>query len=155
MAPPSSAQYPAKKAFKSTKAGDKGIKLLVSGGFRNGSDVVKVMAMGADAVGIAEAAVIALGCNLCGECHTGECEKGIATKDPDLKSQFNWKTAGKALGNYLKATKKEIELLLGITGVSSIKDLNSRHIMALTYDAAAITGSRLVGYDKELPMWFH
>lgn len=146
---------PAKKAFKGTKAKDKGIKLLVSGGFRNANDAVKVMAMGADAVGIAEGAVVALGCNLCGECHLGECERGIATKDLDLKSRFNWKSAGKALGNYLKATKKEMEVLLGVAGVSSIRDLESRHIMALTYDAAAITGIRLTGYDKELPMWFH
>lgn len=146
---------PAVKAFKATDAQKKGIKLLVSGGFRNGADIVKVLALGADAVGIVESAAIAIGCDLCGECCLGNCKKGIATKDSNLKSKFNWKIAGKRLANYIKATKKEIELLMDFVGVRDVKYLNSRHITALTYDAAAITGVKLVGYDRELPMWFH
>ena len=146
---------PAMKAFKAANARKKGIKLLVSGGFRNGADIVKVLALGADAVGIVETASIAIGCDLCGECYKGECKKGIATRNPQLKSNFDWKIAGKRLANYIKATKREIELLLEFIGVDGVQDLSSRHVMALTYDAAAITGVKLVGYDRELPMWFH
>lgn len=143
------------KAFNENGAKKKGIKLLVSGGFRNGADIIKALALGASACGIVESATIALGCDLCGECFLGKCKKGIATKDAQLKSSFNWKIAGKKLSNYVKATKKEVEFLLDYVGVDDIKDLNTNHIRALTYDAAAITGAKLIGYDRELPMWFH
>jgi glutamate synthase domain-containing protein 2 len=146
---------PAVKVFKAKKARKKGIKLLVSGGFRNGADIVKALAMGADAVGIVESAVIALGCNLCGECPLGRCEAGIVTRDSELKSKFNWKSAGKGLANYLKATNMEIETIMESLGVRDFKELDSEHVTALTYDAAAITGIKLAGYDRELPMWFH
>ncbi len=146
---------PAQKAFKGVNAHQKGIKLLVSGGFRNGADILKVLALGVDAVGLVESATVALGCDLCGECYRGKCDKGIATKDPRLKSRFKWKNAGKWLANYINTTKKEIELLLKSTGVQDLKNLSSSNIEALTYDAAAITGVKLIGYDRELPMWFH
>jgi len=146
---------PALKAFKTSNARKKGIKLLVSGGFRNGSDIVKILALGADAIGIVESAAIAIGCNLCGECYGGKCDKGIATRVQQLKSNFDWKIAGKKLANYIKATKKEIEILMDFIGIRDVGDINRSHVMALTYDAAAISGVKLVGYDRELPMWFH
>ncbi len=146
---------PAVKAFKASKVRKKGIKLLVSGGFRNGADIVKALAMGVDAVGIVESAIVAVGCNLCGDCPLGKCEAGIATRDPGLKNKFNWKTAGKKLASYIKATNTEIETIMDFLGANSVKELNNKHITALTYDAAAITGTKLVGYDRELPMWFH
>jgi glutamate synthase domain-containing protein 2 len=146
---------PAVRAFNSEKAGRKGVKLLVSGGFRNGADIVKALAMGADATGLSESAAVAIGCDLCGSCPAGRCKKGITTRDKNLKSYLNWKTAGQKLSRYLAATKKEIELLMGHAGVNSVKDLSNHHLRALTYDAAAITGLKLVGYDRELPMWFH
>ncbi|UCG68675.1 MAG: alpha-hydroxy-acid oxidizing protein [Thermoplasmata archaeon] len=146
---------PAVKAFKTASAQKKGVKLLVTGGFRNGADVVKALALGVDACGLVESTTVAIGCDLCGECYDGNCEKGIATKDQALRAKFNWKIAGKQLDNYINATKNEIELLLNFLGVRDQKELNQDHIMALTYDAAAITGVKLVGYDRELPMWFH
>lgn len=146
---------PALKAFKNSDARKKGIKLLVSGGFRSGSDIVKILALGADAIGIVESAAIAIGCNLCGECYGGKCDKGIATRVQQLKANFDWKIAGKKLANYIKATKKEIEILMDFLGIDDIGDIDRGHITALTYDAAAISGVKLVGYDRELPMWFH
>lgn len=146
---------PAAKAFRQEKAKDDGIKLLVSGGIRNGSDVIKAIALGVDGVGISEAAAVAMGCNLCGECFEFQCEKGIVTRDEGLKSRFKWKDAGKKLANYLSAIKLEIEVVLDQVEVDSVKDLNEKHIAAITYDSAAISGVKLVGYDKELPMWFH
>lgn len=145
---------PAVKAFKAEKAGKKGIKLVVSGGFRNGADIVKALALGADCAGISEAALVATGCILCGECHLGMCRVGMATKDKELKSTFNWKVAGKKLANYIRALQSEIEMLVDFAGVGNVRDLGEKHVSALTYDAAAICGINLVGYDKELPMWF-
>jgi glutamate synthase domain-containing protein 2 len=146
---------PAKKAFKALDAKKRGIKLAVSGGFRNGTDIVKALALGADAVGISESCAVAMGCNLCGECFGGKCEKGISTRDNRLRSNFNWKNQGKKLTNYLNALKKEIEILIDIMDIENVKDLENDHIMALTYDTASITGVKLIGYDRELPMWFH
>lgn len=146
---------PARKALKATKAQEKGVKLIVSGGVRGGADILKILALGADAVGVVEPVAIAIGCNLCGECHIGKCKKGIATKEPQLRSNFDWKNAGKRLANYIKAVKKEIELVMDYIGVRDIKDIDGKYIKALTYDAAAITGVKLMGYDRELPMWFH
>ena len=146
---------PAVKAFKAASAQKKGVKLLVSGGFRNGADIVKALALGVDACGIVESATMAIGCNLCGECYNGNCESGIATKDQQLRTKFSWKIAGKHLANQINATKNDIELLLNYLGIQDIKNLNQKHITALTYDAAAITGVKLIGYDRELPMWFH
>jgi glutamate synthase domain-containing protein 2 len=146
---------PAVKAFRNASAQKKGIKLLVSGGYRNGADIMKALTLGVDACGIVESATVAMGCNLCGECFDGNCEKGIATKEQQLKAKFNWKVAGKHLASYLKATKIEFESLLNYLDIIDIKDLNREQIMALTYDAAAITGVKLIGYDRELPMWFH
>jgi glutamate synthase domain-containing protein 2 len=146
---------PAAKAFRAEKAKDDGIKLLVSGGIRSGADVVKAIALGVDGVGISEAAAVAMGCNLCGECFEFQCEKGMVTRDEGLKSRFKWKDAGKKLANYLAGTKLELEAALDHVGVDTVKDLNEKHIAALTYDSAAISGVKLVGYDRELPMWFH
>lgn len=146
---------PAVRAFKTKDAKKKGIKLLISGGFRNGSDIVKILALGADAVGIVEGGLIAMGCILCGECHLGKCKIGMATKDSKLRSKFDWKIAGKSLANYLKATKNEMDILLNYMGVEDVRELDTKHIIALTYDAAAICGIKLTGYDRELPMWFH
>jgi glutamate synthase domain-containing protein 2 len=78
----------------------------------------------------------------------------MATRDKELKSAFKWKTAGKLLANYVKSLQAEIEMLLDFTGVGNVRDLSEENITALTYDAAAICGVGLVGYDKELPMWF-
>jgi glutamate synthase domain-containing protein 2 len=146
---------PAVKAFREAKAHNAGVKLFVVGGFRNGADVLKMMTLGADGVGLSESAAVALGCNLCGDCPQLTCEKGITTPDEALKAQFKWKEAGKGLANFIAAIKLEMEVLMDHVGVSSVGDLNEKHIMALTYDSAAISGVKLIGYDRELPMWFH
>lgn len=146
---------PAAKAFREAKAHNTGVKLFILGGFRNGADVLKMMALGADGVGISESASVALGCTLCGECPRLNCEKGITTTDEALKSRFKWKEAGVQLANFIAAIKMEMEVLMDHVGASSVSDLNEKHIMALTYDSAAISGVKLIGYDRELPMWFH
>lgn len=146
---------PSLKAFREVKAKKKGIKLLVTGGFRNGADILKMIALGADGVGLSESTAVALGCNLCGECYKLRCEKGIVTKNEALKTSFKWKEAGTQLANFISATKLEMEVLMDYIGVGSIKDVAEKNIMALTYDSAAISGVKLIGYDRELPMWFH
>jgi len=148
---------PARRAFEDTGAREKGVRLLVSGGMGGGGEVFKALALGADAVGLPEAARIAIGCNEGGggNCHTGKCPAGIATTDPRLESKLDWKTAGQSLANYLAALNDEVKLLTAATGHTSVRGLSTEDLRALTYDAAALTGVKLAGYERALPMWMH
>jgi glutamate synthase domain-containing protein 2 len=148
---------PARRAFEDTGAHERGVKLLVSGGIVGGGDVFKALALGADAVGVGEGARIALGCKEeCGtQCHTMKCPAGIATLDPALEAKLDWKSAGKCLANYIAALTDELKLLCASAGHTSSKGASLEDLRALTYDAAALTGVKLAGYDKSLPMWLH
>jgi glutamate synthase domain-containing protein 2 len=148
---------PARKAFEETGAREKGVRLLVSGGIGDGGDVFKALALGADAVGVSEAARIAMGCNEeegC-LCHTGKCPAGIATMDPKLESNLDWKAAGKSVAHYINALTDEVKLLAASCGHTNVRAATMDDLRALTYDSAAMTGVKLAGYDKSLPMWMH
>jgi len=152
-----SAFGPARRAFEETGAREKGVRLLVSGGLGDGGEVFKALALGADAVGLPEAARVAIGCTEGGggNCHSGKCPAGIATTDPRLESKLDWKTAGQSLANYLTALNDEVKLLAAATGHATIHGLTPDDLRALTYDAAALTGVKLAGYERVLPMWMH
>jgi glutamate synthase domain-containing protein 2 len=148
---------PARRAFEDTGAREKGVRLLVSGGMADGGDVFKALALGADAVGLPEAARIAIGCTETGSgnCHTGKCPAGIATVDPRLEAKLDWKSAGQSLANYLAALNDEVKLLAASTGHTTLRGISPDDLRALTYDAAALTGVKLAGYERALPMWMH
>jgi glutamate synthase domain-containing protein 2 len=148
---------PARMAFEETGAREKGVKLLVSGGISDGGEAFKALALGADAVGLPEAARVAIGCNEGGggNCHTGACPAGIATMDARLEAKLDWKTAGKSLANYLAALTDEVKLLTAATGHTTVRGVSMDDLRALTYDAAALTGVKLAGYERALPMWMH
>lgn len=148
---------PARKALEESGAREKGIRFLVSGGISDGGDVFKALALGADAVGVAEAARVAMGCNEGGggNCHTGKCPVGIATMDPKLDAKLDWKAAGKSVANYINALADEVKLLAAATGHTNVRGATMDDLRALTYDAAALTGVKLAGYEKSLPMWMH
>ncbi|MGQ9582949.1 MAG: FMN-binding glutamate synthase family protein [Thermoplasmatota archaeon] len=148
---------PARAALEETGARERGVKLLVSGGVSEGSEVFKALALGADAVGVPEGARVALGCSEGGggDCHTGRCPTGIATLDPELETRLDWKTAGSSLGNYIAALTDELKVLTAATGHLSTSEVGPEDLRALTYDAAALTGVKLAGYERQLPMWMH
>ncbi len=106
---------------------DEGIRnhasLVVSGGIRCSADVVKAIALGADAVYIGTAALIAVGCTLCGRCYTGKCPWGIATNEARLKKRQNPDVAAKRLSNLIRAWGHEIQEMLGGMGLNSIESL--------------------------------
>lgn len=105
------------------------VSLVASGTIRNSADIVKAIALGADAVYIGTAALIALGCQLCGKCYTGKCNWGIATQRPELTSRLNVANGTKRLVNLIHAWEHEIRDLLGGMGINAIESLRGNRLM--------------------------
>jgi len=145
---------PAVKALKEMGVHRK-VKLFILGGIRNGLDAYKAMAMGADGVGFGAAAEIAMGCRACMACHTGRCPYGITSQDPKLRARLNPVEAGQRLANFIKATAEEVKILTMLSGHDDIKDLSEEDLRALEFNTAAITGLKLIGYERRLPWWEH
>ncbi len=143
------------KALRDTRADKKGVKIICSGRIRNGADVFKALALGADAVVISTAGEIAIGCTLCGKCNTNMCPEGIATTHPEREIKLDWVEAGEKLVNFLKTVVEEFKLLMVLAGYKNLKDFNINSLRALDYDTAAVTGATLMGFNKILPMWEH
>lgn len=105
------------------------VSLVVGGSIRCASDVVKAVALGADACYIATAALISLGCHLCRSCQTGKCNWGIATQRPELVKRLNPDIGYKRLVNLMTAWKHEIKELMGGMGINSIEALKGNRLM--------------------------
>ncbi|MEW6546384.1 MAG: glutamate synthase-related protein [Bacillota bacterium] len=99
------------------------VSLVASGGIRSSADVLKAIALGADAVAIGTAALVALGCRLCQRCYTGRCAWGITTQDPELVSRLDVEAAAWRLTNLLRAWSLEIKEMLGAMGINAIESL--------------------------------
>ncbi|MFA5857455.1 MAG: glutamate synthase-related protein [Elusimicrobiota bacterium] len=102
--------------------------IIIAGGIRSSSDVVKAIALGADAVYIGTAALIAMGCALCQKCYTGTCNWGICTQDPYLTKRLNPDIASRRLVNLLRAWEHEIKEMLGGMGINSIESLRGNRL---------------------------
>jgi glutamate synthase domain-containing protein 2 len=105
------------------------VSLIIAGSIRNSADIVKAVALGADAVYIGSAAIIALGCHLCRSCSTGKCNWGIATQDPELAKRLNPDIMYKRLINLVSAWNHEIQELLGGMGINAIESLRGNRLM--------------------------
>src|SRR5512136_647590 len=97
--------------------------IVVAGGFRSSSDIIKAIALGADAVYIGSAALIAMGCTLCQKCYTGKCNWGICTQDPRLAGRLNVEIASQRLSNLIHAWSHEIAEMLGGMGINALESL--------------------------------
>ena len=105
------------------------VSLVVGGSIRSASDVIKAVALGADACYIATSALLALGCHLCRTCQSGKCNWGIATQDPELVKRLNPETGKERLVNLLTAWKHEIKEMMGLMGINSIEALRGNRLM--------------------------
>jgi len=105
------------------------VSLVVGGSIRSSADVVKAIALGADAVYIGTAALIALGCHLCRSCQTGKCNWGIATQRPDLVKRLNPEVGAPRLINLMTAWNHEIMEFMGGMGINSIEALRGNRLM--------------------------
>ena len=105
------------------------VSLIAGGSIRSSADVVKAIALGADACYIGTAALLALGCHLCRSCHTGRCNWGIATQNPDLVKRLDPDVGAERLVNLVTAWKREIKEMMGGMGINSIEALRGNRVM--------------------------
>lgn len=105
------------------------VSIVVGGSIRSSADVVKAVALGADAVYIATAALLSMGCHLCRSCNTGKCNWGIATQRADLVKRLNPDIAYKRLVNLVHAWEHEIKEMMGGMGINSLESLRGNRLM--------------------------
>ena len=141
------------------------IDLVVAGGIRNGGDVAKSIALGADAIAIGHSALMALNCNKeipgvtdyegtigvpagqCYHCHTGRCPVGITTQDPELRKRLHVEEAANRVYNFLHTLTLEVQMLARACGKTNVHSLEPEDLAALTTEAAAMAKVPLAGTD--------
>ncbi|ABB15827.1 glutamate synthase-related protein [Carboxydothermus hydrogenoformans] len=125
------------------------VSIVAAGGIRHSGDVAKAIALGADAVAIGTAALIAMGCHVCQMCHTGNCSWGIATQRPELTQRLDPDWAAQQLINLVKSWSLELKEILGALGLNAIESLRgSRERLrgiGLTDTELAILGVKHAG----------
>jgi len=122
-----------------------GVSLVVTGGFRTSSDVAKALAMGADAVALASASLIAIGCQQYRICDSGRCPVGITTQNPELRSRFDIGRSAERLANFFSATTRELTDFARLTGNEDIHKLSSADLRTTSSEIARYTDIAHVG----------
>jgi glutamate synthase domain-containing protein 2 len=102
--------------------------VVIAGGIRSSSDVIKAIALGADAVYLGTSALVAMGCHVCQKCYTGRCNWGIATQDPYLSKRLNPDVGARRLANMLRGWSHEIQEMMGGMGINAIESLRGNRL---------------------------
>ena len=120
------------------------IDLTITGGLRVSSDFAKALSMGANAIAIGTAAMIATACQQYKICDTGDCPVGVATQDDELRKRLKIETASKRVENYLRVSTEELKTFARITGHSDVHDLNVNDLCTLNSEISDYTDIRHV-----------
>ena len=115
------------------------IDLVITGGLRVSSDFAKAIAMGADAVAVASAALIAAACQQYRICGTGKCPVGIATQDPELRGRLKGEAAARRVANFLNVSREELKTFARITGHQRIHDLSTEDLCTISREISEFT----------------
>ena len=115
------------------------ISLIITGGLRVSSDFAKAIAIGADAVAVATAPLIAAACQQYRICGTGLCPVGIATQDPQLRARLKEEAAAKRVGNFLNVSLEELKTFARVTGHSRLHDLNVEDLVTTSREISEHT----------------
>ena len=115
------------------------IELVITGGLRISADFAKALAMGADAVAIASAGLMAAACQQYRICGTGKCPVGVATQDPELRKQLNVDAAAERVTNYLNVTLQELKTFARITGHEYLHDINVSDLCTIDREVSEYT----------------
>ena len=138
------------------------ISLVYAGGIRNGGDVAKALALGADAIAIGHSALMALNCNkdipeadyeeevgveagYCYHCHTGRCPVGVTTQDPMLRKRLDPDEAAERVYNFLHTLTIECQMMARACGKTNVHSLEPEDLAALTMEASALAMVPLAG----------
>lgn len=97
--------------------------IIAAGGIRSCADAAKAIALGADAVALGTAALITMGCTVCGKCYTGNCSWGITTQRPELTVRLDPEVYAQRLINLIHAWSHELKEILGALGINAIESL--------------------------------
>jgi glutamate synthase domain-containing protein 2 len=131
------ALYRARKFLDENGAED--VSLVITGGIRVSSDIAKALAMGADAVAIATAALMAIGCQQYKICNTGKCPMGIATQDKMLRANLNVDKAARRLENFLTVATAELTDFARLTGNDSIHGMSVADLCTVNSEISRFT----------------
>jgi glutamate synthase domain-containing protein 2/rubredoxin len=131
------------RRFLDEKGADE-VSLLITGGLRTSADFVKALALGADAVAIGTAALMAIGCQQYRICNTGKCPMGITTHDPELRARFDIQSSAQGLENFLRVSSEELKDFSRLTGNDALHKLGIDDLCTTNSEISDFSGIKHV-----------
>jgi methylamine---glutamate N-methyltransferase subunit C len=128
-----------------SEQGGKGVSLIITGGLRTAADFTKALALGADAIAVANSAMQAIGCVGARMCDTNMCPAGIATQDPELRKRLDVEKSAQQLANFLNATNHLMQQLARACGHDDLSKFENRDLTSWKKDIAELAGVRFAG----------
>jgi glutamate synthase domain-containing protein 2 len=131
------------------KHGHKDVTLIAAGGMRTAPDFIKAMALGADAIAIANSALQSIGCVAARMCNTNLCPAGVATQDPELRKRIDVDASAQRLANFFGASTELMQVMARACGHDHLNQFSNCDITTWKKDIAELTGIEFAGFDPQ------